>query len=144
MYGIGPNDAVRGTTIGKGPVVSVGRGADGRTWDARVVTMVAIYSPIGLRDETMNARLVEALKRSAATLMPRLKQLRRDPHEPGASCWLHGETSCLASEQKHPQLALSPGASASTTDPRWRRAVRAHLHRYNCDVLAGKRSPGVL
>jgi hypothetical protein len=25
-----------------------------------------------------------------------ITRLRRDPHEPAASCWLHGATSCLS------------------------------------------------
>jgi hypothetical protein len=40
----------------------------------------------------MNARLGEVLKGNP---FPRLKRLRRDRHEPDASCWLHGETWCL-------------------------------------------------
>jgi protein-L-isoaspartate(D-aspartate) O-methyltransferase len=81
------------STIGKGLMVAVARSDDGKAYDARVVTMVAIYSGLGVRDDTMNARLGQALKSNP---FPRLKRLRRDRHEPDASCWLHGETSCLA------------------------------------------------
>jgi len=88
-----PSPMSAGPAIGKGVVVCIGRGDDGQTWDARVTTMIAIYSAIGVRDETMNARLGEALKRNP---FPRLTRLRRDAHEPDASCWLHGETACLA------------------------------------------------
>ena len=58
-----------------------------------MVTFIAIYSAIGLRDEAANARLGEALKRNP---FPRLKRLRRDSHEAGAGCWLHSEPWCLA------------------------------------------------
>jgi protein-L-isoaspartate(D-aspartate) O-methyltransferase len=84
--------ALASATIGKGAVVAIGRHKDGDTWDARVVTMIAIYSALGVRDETMTGRLGEALKRNP---FPRLTRLRRDAHEPDASCWLHGETACL-------------------------------------------------
>lgn len=83
------------STIGKGLMVAVARGDDGKAYDARLVTMVAIYSGLGVRDDTMNARLGQALKSNP---FPRLKRLRRDRHEPDASCWLHGETSCLATQ----------------------------------------------
>jgi hypothetical protein len=29
-------------------------------------------------------------------LMPSFKRLRRDAHEPDASCWLHGDTFCFS------------------------------------------------
>lgn len=80
-------------TIGKGPIVAITRSDDAAAWDARVVTMVAIYSGVGIRDDGMNARLGEMLK---VNPFPRLKRLRRDRHEPDSSCWLHGESSCLA------------------------------------------------
>ncbi len=83
------------STLGKGLMVAISRSDDGQAYDARVVTMVVIYSAVGIRDETMNARLGEALKSNP---FPRLKRLRRDRHDPGAPCWLHGETSCLATE----------------------------------------------
>ena len=79
--------------IGKGPVVAIARSADGETFSARVVTMVAIYSAVGIRDAAVNARLGEALKKNP---FPRLTRLRRDPHAGTGSCWLHGETWCLA------------------------------------------------
>ncbi len=90
--------AAAATTIGKGLVVAIGRSADGDTWDARAVTMIAIYSAIGLRDDAANGRLRDALRKSQSTLVPRLKRLRRDAHQPDPSCWLHAETWCLATE----------------------------------------------
>jgi protein-L-isoaspartate(D-aspartate) O-methyltransferase len=77
--------------IGKGVMTLVTRNRD--AWDARVVTMTAIYSGIGLRDDRMNDRLRDAFMRG---LMPSFKRLRRDRHEPDASCWLHGDTFCFS------------------------------------------------
>lgn len=82
-------------TIGKGLVVAITRGHDEQPWPARVVSPVAIYSALGVRDETINERLGAAFKQS---MFPPLKRLRRDAHEAGASCWLHGGTWCLATE----------------------------------------------
>ena len=66
----------------------------GDTWSARVGSMVAIYSLIGLRDAAHEANLGPFLlggKWAAVT------RLRRDAHEPAATCLLHGPTNCLSS-----------------------------------------------
>jgi len=85
-------------TIGKGLAVlisDVGRDA----LDARVLSMVAIYSAQGIRDEALASRLGTAM---GTMLMPgrwpALIALRRDRHEPSASCWFHGETFCLTGD----------------------------------------------
>jgi protein-L-isoaspartate(D-aspartate) O-methyltransferase len=77
--------------IGKGVMTLITRNGD--AWDARVVTMTAIYSGIGLRDDRINDRLRDAFMKG---LMPSFKRLRRDAHEPDASCWLHGDTFCFS------------------------------------------------
>jgi protein-L-isoaspartate(D-aspartate) O-methyltransferase len=79
-------------TIGKGIMTMLTcRAAE--EFEARVLTFVAIYSGVGLRDETLNAQLGKALMRSP---FPKLTRLRRDPHEVGPDCWLHGPSSCLS------------------------------------------------
>jgi protein-L-isoaspartate(D-aspartate) O-methyltransferase len=80
-----------GANIGKGVVVLIAREADAMT--ARVVTFVAIYSALSIRDRTAEARVGEALKRMP---FPRLTAFRRDPHERSEECWLHADTWCLA------------------------------------------------
>jgi len=77
--------------IGKGVMTLITR--NGEAWDARVVTLTAIYSGIGLRDDRINDRLRDAFMKG---LMPSFKRLRRDAHEPDASCWLHGDTFCFS------------------------------------------------
>lgn len=77
--------------LGKGPMIRIVRGRDG--FAARVQTMVAIYSAIGLRDEVINAALGRAM---ATQPFPALTRLRRDAHEPASSCWLHTATCCFA------------------------------------------------
>lgn len=80
--------------IGKGFIVAFSdNGAPGEL-EARVLTMVAIYSAVGIRDAGLNERLGKAFGRSP---FPAIKRLRRDVHEESASCWLHSETFCLAS-----------------------------------------------
>ena len=86
MDGMGP-------TIGKGPVVLVTRSADGSEFAARVLTFVAIYSAVGLRDPAIATRLGDALRRSP---IPRLARLRREAHAPSADCWLHAGEWCLS------------------------------------------------
>jgi protein-L-isoaspartate(D-aspartate) O-methyltransferase len=82
-------------TIGKGLMLHLTRTADASALAARVMSLVAIYSAIGLRDEARGAQLGEALK---THMFPPLKRLRRDAHESSASCWLHAPGSCLSME----------------------------------------------
>jgi hypothetical protein len=64
------------------------------SFDVRLLNPVAIYSGIGLRDDGLNAGLGKALMR---TPFPKIGRLRRDPHEPGPECWLHGPGCCWVS-----------------------------------------------
>lgn len=77
--------------IGKGVMALVTRNGD--AWDARVVTMTAIYSAIDLRDERMNGRVRDAFMKG---LMPSFTRMRRDAHEPASTCWLHGDAFCFS------------------------------------------------
>ena len=79
-------------TIGKGVVILVRRDP-GDMWPVTVLSPVAIYSGIGLRDDTLNVALGQALRRS---FVPAVRHLRRDAHAPDARCWLHGSTFCLS------------------------------------------------
>lgn len=79
--------------LSKGLVFLITRGAGG--WAARAGGLVVIYSLLGVRDETMNAALGQAL-RSSGPNVP-VTRLRRDAHEREAGCWLHGERVCLGS-----------------------------------------------
>jgi len=61
---------------------------------ARVLTVVAVYSAVGLRDERLNADIGKAMMGGPATWQA-VKQLRRDPHDREACCWLHAPSCCL-------------------------------------------------
>jgi len=82
--------------VGKGFVFLIQRLAGGNGYTARLNGFVAIYSATGLRDESLNASLGKTMmagpQRAAS-----VSRLRRDPHEPDASCWHHGAGFCLAS-----------------------------------------------
>jgi len=77
--------------IGKGIIVLVTKTGDANVFDARLVTFVAIYSAVGLRDADVNAKIGAALMKMP---YPMLKKFRLDPHEPTASCWMHDERGC--------------------------------------------------
>ena len=79
--------------LGKGFMTLLTKSSDD-TFDARPLSMTMIYSGVGLRDEALNAALGRALMRSP---FPAFTRLRRDPHDAGPSCWLHGSAFCLAS-----------------------------------------------
>jgi protein-L-isoaspartate(D-aspartate) O-methyltransferase len=78
--------------IGKGPMILLTRGADPAVFSARVITFIAIFSGIGLRDPGVDPELGKSLMRNP---FPPLKTYRRDPHEPGPSCWLHTGHGCF-------------------------------------------------
>jgi protein-L-isoaspartate(D-aspartate) O-methyltransferase len=83
-FGFGPSP------ITKGVVVLLKRQQAG--YAAQNIGFAAIYSAVGIRDESVNATIASALK---ANPMPRLSALRRDRHEPSPSCWLHAASFCL-------------------------------------------------
>jgi protein-L-isoaspartate(D-aspartate) O-methyltransferase len=76
-------------SLSKGVILTATR--HGPEWIARVGSMVMIYALVGARDEATNARLGQALIGGTWASVVRL---RRDPHEPGPQCWLHGK-NCL-------------------------------------------------
>jgi len=78
--------------IGKGPLLLIARGSDPAVFPVRVLTFVAIYSAIGLRDTSIEPALGKAL---AANPFPPLKSFRRDGHDAGPTCWLHTDHGCL-------------------------------------------------
>jgi len=61
-------------------------------FDARPLNLLAIFTAIGLRDDALNSAIGAALMKGP--LAP-VNRLRRDSHEPGPACWLHGPTFCL-------------------------------------------------
>jgi protein-L-isoaspartate(D-aspartate) O-methyltransferase len=85
-----------GSSIGKGLVVLLTR-QNADDFAARVITVVAIYSAIELRDPDMNESLGKAMMGGPARWQA-IKRLRRDVHEAAASCWLHGRTFCLGTD----------------------------------------------
>jgi protein-L-isoaspartate(D-aspartate) O-methyltransferase len=81
------------TNIGKGGVFLITRQQD--AFEVRFLSMVAIYSALGVRDAAMNERLPQAF--SGMTFL-KVRHLRRDVHELGPACWLHGTGVCLTTE----------------------------------------------
>jgi protein-L-isoaspartate(D-aspartate) O-methyltransferase len=82
------------SAIGKGLLLLLTRTDDSALFDVRVLTFLAIYSAVGLRDDGLNGDLGRALAKHP---FPPIRTFRRDPHEPGAACWLHGpRTGCFS------------------------------------------------
>ena len=80
-------------TLGKGVVLAIGRSADGSRYTAEVTSFVVIYSALGLRDDSIESSLGQALRR---TSFPNLTSLRRDAHDSTPDCWLHTDRFCLS------------------------------------------------
>jgi protein-L-isoaspartate(D-aspartate) O-methyltransferase len=78
--------------ISKGLLILISRDSAGAGWTARVLTFVAIYSAVNLRDDAVNATLGKALSKNP---FPRLGPVRRDAHTTSEACWLHTEECCI-------------------------------------------------
>jgi protein-L-isoaspartate(D-aspartate) O-methyltransferase len=68
------------------------------TYPASFESMVAIYSSPTGRDQTFNAALGKLFQETILEKRADVRSVRRDPHQPGETCWLHGEGFCLSSE----------------------------------------------
>lgn len=79
--------------IGKGLIILLTRSSDPMSFDARVVGFAAIYNAAGIRDEALGRAIGAAMQKQP---FPALQRLRRDRHEPAASCWLHRDGACLS------------------------------------------------
>ena len=84
-----------GSTIGKGVVLLITREGDD-SYTARVTGIVAIYSAVGLRDETLAASLGKAMMLGPIKWAA-VSRLRTDTHERAPSCWYHTAAFCLSS-----------------------------------------------
>jgi protein-L-isoaspartate(D-aspartate) O-methyltransferase len=76
---------------GGGRVLKVTRQREGFT--ASFISEVGIFSCVGGRDAELNRRLKEAFERGD---WKSLQSLRREPHEPADTCWLHADNFCLS------------------------------------------------
>jgi protein-L-isoaspartate(D-aspartate) O-methyltransferase len=81
-------------TIGKGWTFILTKKAHG-SFEAHPGNLIAIYSAIDIRDDGLNSAIGAALMKSP---FPMVQRLRCDPHDPSASCWLHGHGFCLGTE----------------------------------------------
>src|SRR5207253_5186006 len=66
---------------------------EGHSYAARFLSPVMIFPCIGSRDEESNQRLRDAMMRGT---WGSVQSLRREPHEPSDTCWLHGDNFCLS------------------------------------------------
>jgi len=76
---------------GGGRVLKVTRQPGGLT--ACFISGVGIFSCVRGRDAELNQRLKEAFERDD---WKSVQSLRREPHEPADTCWLHAESFCLS------------------------------------------------
>lgn len=89
-----------GANLGNGVMARIVREENG--FSARVVSFVAIYSSLGLRD----ARLEQALGRAMRTgTLFKLRSLRRDVHELADTCLVHSAQACLSSSETSTSFA---------------------------------------
>ena len=88
-----PLTVTMGSGWGKGSMVKITRKHD--RFAAEVVSMVAIYSSLSVRDPAIEPLLKEALESRA---LDRLKSVRLDAHEQTGSCIVHSPAVCLSVE----------------------------------------------
>jgi protein-L-isoaspartate(D-aspartate) O-methyltransferase len=77
--------------IGKGLLVLLTGTGEGE-FDASVLSYVAIYSALGLRDEALQAQLTASMLRGPGASFTRLT---RKPHGRDEACFLHTDEWCL-------------------------------------------------
>jgi len=83
-----------GPTLGKGLVFVLTRESE-TSFAAQVLTVVAVYSAIGLRDERLNEGVGKAMMGGPAKWQA-VKRLRRDAHDVDGTCWFHASNCCLS------------------------------------------------
>jgi len=86
--------AAIGSRIGKGLVWALTK-QDAGDFSTRVIGMVAIYSALGVRDDSLNDKLGRAMMTGPAQWHA-VTRLRRDRHEPSSTCWFHADNCCLS------------------------------------------------
>ena len=87
-------------TLGQGVMLKITR--QGATYATENVTMLAIFSGIGMRDPLLEPLMQKALTTGG---LLRLKSVRRDQHDPADTCVLHGREVCLSTAEPQPAAA---------------------------------------
>lgn len=82
------------STLSKGVVLHAQR--TGEEWKARIDSMIAIYSLVGLRDDALNGALGQALMRGPAGAP--VTCIRRDSHDADSTCWAHANGACVSTK----------------------------------------------
>jgi len=87
-------------TLGQGVMIKITR--RGNAYSVDTVTMLAIFSGVGMRDPLLEPLMQKALTTGG---LLKLKSVRRDAHEPADSCVLHGREVCLSTAEPAAQQA---------------------------------------
>jgi protein-L-isoaspartate(D-aspartate) O-methyltransferase len=90
-------------TLGQGVMAKIVH--EGGGFSAEVVTVLAIFSCISARDPLLEPLMAKALTTGA---LLRIRSIRRDVHDQGETCILHGSEVCVSSAE----LAAASEASA--------------------------------
>jgi protein-L-isoaspartate(D-aspartate) O-methyltransferase len=78
-------------TTGQGVMLKIVRSGGG--YSTELVTALAIFSGGRLRDPELEQQILKGLKTGG---LLKLKSVRRDAHEPGETCVVHGRDVCLS------------------------------------------------
>lgn len=84
--------AAMSSTLSKGVVLHAQR--TDSEWKARIDSMIAIYSLVGLRDDAANGALGPALMRGPSGAP--VTSIRRDAHQADSTCWVHTVGACVS------------------------------------------------
>jgi protein-L-isoaspartate(D-aspartate) O-methyltransferase len=83
-----------GLTLGKGLVMLLTK-QESSDFSVRVLTVVAIYSALGVRDAELSDRLGRVMMNGPMRWQA-VSRLRRDAHDESPTCWLHGQHFCFS------------------------------------------------
>lgn len=78
-------------TIGQGVMTKIVRSSV--SYSTEMVTPLAIYSGVSLRDQSLQAQMLKGLTTGG---LLKLKSVRRDAHEMGETCVVHAKEVCLS------------------------------------------------
>jgi protein-L-isoaspartate(D-aspartate) O-methyltransferase len=81
-------------TLGQGVMIRITR--SGASYSVQTVTMLAIFSGVGMRDPLLEPLMQKALTSGG---LLKLKSVRRDPHDAADTCVVHGREVCLSTAE---------------------------------------------
>jgi len=99
---IAPFTMAMNATLGQGVMTKILR--SGNAYATQMVSAVAIYSGGSLRDPALEPQMLKGLTTGG---LLKMKSVRRDVHEAGETCVVHGKDVCLSLQEPRQQANVA-------------------------------------